>query len=204
MKEMWDQRYAESKYIYGEKANLFFVTQLHLLKSGRLLLPGEGEGRNAAYASCAGWKVDAFDYSKKAVENAKRFFAEQKVDVNIYTESILDHPSIEEKYDVAALLYLHLPSQKRFIAHRFVADSVKPGGVVLMEVFSKNQIGRKSGGPSNEDMLYDLSEIRRDFEEFDILLLEEVETHLSEGKLHDGKAMVVRFVGKKRTSGYLD
>ncbi len=201
---MWDQRYAESKYIYGEKANLFFVTQLHLLKSGRLLLPGEGEGRNAAYASCAGWKVDAFDYSKKAVENAKRFFAEQKVDVNMYTESILDHPSIEEKYDVAALLYLHLPSQKRFIAHRFVADSVKPGGVVLMEVFSKNQIVRKSGGPSNEDMLYDLSEIRRDFEEFDILQLEEVEIHLSEGKLHDGKAMVVRFVGKKRTSGYLD
>ncbi|WP_321322378.1 class I SAM-dependent methyltransferase [Labilibaculum sp.] len=198
MKEMWDKRYAESKYIYGEKANLFFAAQLSLLSSGRLLLPGEGEGRNAAYASRIGWKVDAFDYSKEAVDNAIRFFEEQKVDVNIYTESILDHPSIEQKYDVAALLYLHLPSRERTGAHRFVADSVKPGGMVLMEVFSKNQLGRKSGGPQNEDLLYDLSEIKRDFEEFDILLLEEVEIDLSEGNLHNGKAMVVRFLGNKK------
>ncbi|MBN2598547.1 MAG: class I SAM-dependent methyltransferase [Marinifilaceae bacterium] len=198
MKEMWDKRYAESKYIYGEKANLFFAAQLSLLSSGRLLLPGEGEGRNAAYASRIGWKVDAFDYSKEAVDNAIRFFEEQKVDVNIYTESILDHPSIEQKYDVAALLYLHLSSRERTGAHRFVADSVKPGGMVLMEVFSKNQLGRKSGGPQNEDLLYDLSEIKRDFEEFDILLLEEVEIDLSEGNLHNGKAMVVRFLGNKK------
>jgi 2-polyprenyl-3-methyl-5-hydroxy-6-metoxy-1,4-benzoquinol methylase len=198
MKEMWNQRYAESKYIYGEKPNSFFEEQLNFLDSGNILLPGEGEGRNAAYAARKGWEVDAFDYSEQAVENAKEFFVENKVDVNMYRGSILDHPSVFEKYDALALLYLHLPSQHRSIAHCFIADSLKPGGIVLMEVFSKNQLGRKSGGPQKEDMLYDISEIKRDFEAFDILVLKEVETYLSEGKLHDGKAMVIRFVGRKK------
>lgn len=195
---MWDQRYAESKNIYGEKANAFFEEQLNLLCVGKMLLPGEGEGRNAAYAASKGWEVDAFDYSKQAVENAQVLFKKNKLDVNVYHGSILDHPSVSGKYDALALLYLHLPSRDRIIAHRFIADSLKPGGVVVMEVFSKRQIGRNSGGPQNEDMLYDISEIRRDFEEFDISVLEEVETHLSEGNLHNGKAMVVRFVGRKK------
>lgn len=196
---MWDQRYAESKYIYGEEANVFFKKQLDNLSSGRMLLPGEGEGRNAAYAAGRGWKVDAFDYSKQAVVNAKVFFEKYKVDVNMYQGSILEHPSVVEKYDLLALLYLHLPSRDRMTAHRFLADSLKPEGVLVMEVFSKKQIGRNSGGPPNEDLLYDISEIRRDFCEFDVSVLEEVETHLSEGKLHDGKAMLIRFVGRKKS-----
>lgn len=198
MSKMWDQRYAESKYIYGKNANAFFEEQLNLLGSGKILLPGEGEGRNAAYAASKGWEVDAFDYSKQAVENARVFFEKNKVDVNMYHGSILDHPSVIEKYDALALLYLHLPSLDRKAVHRFTADSLKPGGVVVMEVFSKKQIGRNSGGPQKEDMLYDISEIRKDFHEFDISVLEEVETHLSEGKLHDGNAMVIRFVGRKK------
>ncbi|BAX81553.1 class I SAM-dependent methyltransferase [Labilibaculum antarcticum] len=198
MSKMWDQRYAESKYIYGKKANAFFEEQLNLLSSGKVLLPAEGEGRNAAYAASKGWAVDAFDYSKQAVENARVFFEENKVDVNMYHGSILDHPTVVEKYDALALLYLHLPSQERMKTHHFVADSLKPGGVVVMEVFSKRQIGRNSGGPQKEDMLYDILEIRRDFHEFDISVLEEVEIYLSEGKLHNGNAMVIRFVGRKK------
>lgn len=198
MSGMWDQRYAETKNIYGEKANVFFEEQLNLLNAGTILLPGDGEGRNSIYAARQGWIVDAFDYSKQAVENAREFFAIQKVDVNMYYGSVLDHPSVSEKYDVVASLYLHLFTQERPKVHHFIADSIKPGGFVLMEVFSKNQLGRKSGGPQNDDMLYDISEIKRDFEEFDVFVLEEVEIHLSEGKLHNGKAMVVRFVGRKK------
>jgi len=204
MKNMWDQRYAESKFIYGTEPNLFFKEQITSIKPGRLLLPGEGEGRNATFAVQNGWEVDAFDYSAQAVENAQRFFEQQKLNVNNYQASILDHASVLEQYDVIALLYLHLPSEKRKIAHEFLIDSVKSGGVILMEMFSKNQIGRDSGGPKNQDMLYDIEEIKKDFEGFEILKLEEIETDLSEGILHKGKAIVIRFVGRKRTSGYLE
>ena len=198
MKEHWDQRYAESKYIYGTAANLFFEEQLARCKPASILLPGDGEGRNAAHAARQGWKVDAFDYSDQAVENAQEFLKSQNVEVDLYLSSILDHETVQEKYDVIGFFYLHLHSKDRPLAHRFLSDSIKPGGVLILEVFSKLQLGRGTGGPRNEDMLYSLAEIRNDFREFDSLILEELEAELSEGELHKGKAMLIRFVGVKK------
>lgn len=196
---MWNKRYADTKYIYGKNANVFFKEQLDQLTPGYLLLPGEGEGRNAAYAA-QNWKVDAFDYSNQAVENSKAFFSAQGVNVNMYQASILDHPLLLSKYDAVGVLYLHLNMEQKAIAHSFIADALKPGGIVMMEVFSKKQLERNTGGPKNIDWLYDLDDIRGDFSEFDFLHLEEVEIDLSEGPLHNGKAMVIRFVGRKKNS----
>jgi len=198
MKEQWDQRYAESKYIYGIRANLFFEKQLAKCKPASILLPGDGEGRNAAHAARQGWNVDAFDYSNQAVENAQEFFKSQNVEVDFYLSSILEHEIVQEKYDAIGFFYLHLHSKDRPVAHQFLSDSLKPGGILILEVFSKRQLGRDTGGPRNEDMLYSLAEIRNDFKEFDSLMLEELETELSEGELHKGKAMLIRFIGVKK------
>ena len=198
MNDMWDKRYADSRFIYGIEPNRFFESELSKLKPGKLLLPGDGEGRNAAYAAKLGWEVDAFDYSEQAVINAREFFEAQGVQVNCYQASAIDHPSVSEQYDAVALLYLHLDSEDRTKLHEFLADSVKPGGFIIMEVFSKKQLGRISGGPQNEDMLYDISEIRKDFEELEIIHLEEQETRLEEGALHQGDAMVIRFVARRK------
>lgn len=198
MCEMWNRRYAESKFIYGIEPNVFFKEHLNRLSPGKLLLPGDGEGRNAAYAAKIGWEVDAFDYSEQAVVNAKAFFAAQNVAVNCYQASILEHPSCKENYQAVALLFLHLETKDRPVAHRFLADSLQKGGTLLMEVFSKKQLGRTSGGPQNEDLLYDLPDFEKDFPDFDILQLEEVEIHLAEGALHQGDAMVIRFAGRKK------
>ena len=64
MKDMWEERYAADEYAYGEEPNAFFKACLDGLPApGRLLLPGEGEGRNAVYAARQGWieleKVEA-------------------------------------------------------------------------------------------------------------------------------------------------
>lgn len=198
MSEIWNRRYAESKFIYGIEPNVFFKEHLNRLSPGKLLLPGDGEGRNAAYAAKIGWEVDAFDYSEQAVANAQAFFTAQNVDVNCYRSSILDQKPCPEKYQAVAVLYLHLHSADRNAAHRFLTDTLQKGGVLLMEVFSKKQLGRTSGGPQDEDLLYDLTEIEKDFSDFDILQLEEVEIHLAEGALHQGDAMVIRFAGRKK------
>lgn len=198
MKEHWDQRYAESKYIYGTRANLFFEEQLAKLKPASILLPGEGEGRNAAHASKQGWSVNAFDYSSQAVKNAQEFCETRNVEVNFYLSSILDHESVCVKYDAIGFFYLHLDSKDRPVAHQFISDSLVSGGVLIMEVFSKSQLGRNTGGPRNEDMLYSLAEIQNDFQDFEFVLLEEIEAELSEGDLHKGEAMLVRFVGVKK------
>ena len=41
-------------------------------------------------------------------------------------------------------------------------------------------------------------ELKADFKGFEILLLEETEIYLSEGKYHNGKGSVIRFVGRKK------
>lgn len=64
-KQMWDQRYADAEYVYGTDPNEFFKLELDKLKPGRILLPAEGEGRNAAYAAGKGWDVWAFDQSEE-------------------------------------------------------------------------------------------------------------------------------------------
>ena len=46
MKEFWNDRYTDDKFIFGVKPNEFFKSQLDLLTSGKLLLFGEGEGCN--------------------------------------------------------------------------------------------------------------------------------------------------------------
>ncbi|RUT79213.1 class I SAM-dependent methyltransferase [Ancylomarina longa] len=197
MKEMWDKRYSESKFIYGTEPNRFFKEEINKHSVGKLLLPGEGEGRNAAYAAKTGWQVDAFDYSNQAVKNAQAFFQSQNVKVNMKQASILDPQEKPSNYDFVACLFLHLPSADRKMVHQYLMDSLSPGGIILLEMFSKKQLGRTSGGPQNTDMLYDLDEIKRDFEDFEILYLEENETHMNEGGLHQGVAMTIQFVGRK-------
>ena len=80
---------------------------------------------------------------------------------------------------------------------------MKPGGLIIFEAFSKvhllyNGLDPKVGGPKNIDMLFSTAEIEADFENYHILLLEEKEILLEEGKYHIGKGSVIRFVGRKK------
>ena len=72
MKEFWNQRYSELGYAYGTEPNEFFKEALLRYKEEllpehpRLLMPAEGEGRNAVYAAELGFEVTAFDVSEQA------------------------------------------------------------------------------------------------------------------------------------------
>ena len=67
---MWDKRYNSPEYVYGKEPNEFFAAELKKLKPGLILLPAEGEGRNAVFAAEQGWKVHAFDSSQVAEDKA--------------------------------------------------------------------------------------------------------------------------------------
>ena len=70
MKEMWNERYAQKTFAYGEEPNVFLKEQLIEIKPGKALFPAEGEGRNAVYTATLGWKVNAFDLSKEGKQKA--------------------------------------------------------------------------------------------------------------------------------------
>ena len=85
----------------------------------------------------------------------------------------------------------------RSLFHKKIIDSLKPGGKIILELFSKDQFGKSSGGPQDLKMLSTLDEIKNDFAEMKTILIEEKNILLNEGDKHKGDASVIRFVGEK-------
>ena len=79
---MWNKRYAQKEYFYGKQPNEFFRKQLLKFPPGRILLPAEGEGRNAVFAALSGWDVVAFDTSTEAKKKAEKLAKENKVQIS--------------------------------------------------------------------------------------------------------------------------
>jgi hypothetical protein len=95
------------------------------------------------------------------------------------------------------LTYFHLDPESRSQFHAKCIQWLKPGGIIILEGFNKSQLPLLSGGPKNIDWLYDKKTLETDFNELDIILLEEKLRELNEGPLHQGMAEVIQMVAKK-------
>jgi SAM-dependent methyltransferase len=197
MKEFWEARYATAEFVYGRSPNRFFSDALLRHPPGRILLPGEGEGRNAVFAAGLGWQVDAIDQSNNGAAKALELAASEGVYVN-YTVGSLEHYSFKSvHYDMAALIFVHLPPSVRPWVHARIIEALKPGGWLVMEAFHTSQLGRDTGGPRSVDMLYDRALLLADFSGLEVLELEERLAELDEGPFHRGEAAVIRLIGRK-------
>ena len=197
MSDLWDQRYSAEEYAYGKKANVFFSSRLDPLPAGKILLPGEGEGRNAIYAASLGWKVDAFDLSSKGRAKALALAKEKGVEIDYRVCNLYEFDFSEMRYDAVGLFFFHLDPAGREYLHKQVIRSLKPGGYVILEAFHKEQLNRDSGGPKSPEMLLDESALAADFAGLETQLLEKKITLLDEGLYHQGEASVIRYVGRK-------
>lgn len=194
----WDERYSAEEYVYGKEPNQFFKEQLEkVIPGGKLLLPGEGEGRNAVYAARLGWQVYAFDQSSVAKLKALQLAQESKVIINYSNIDLLQFSPQNNSYDCAAIIFVHIALEFRTEFHKKIIDSIKPNGKIILELFSKNQFGKNSGGPQDLTMLYSFEEIENDFKKLKPILLKEENIFLDEGNKHSGQASVIRFVGEK-------
>jgi len=203
MKQMWEERYSEEGFAYGEQANEYFKTKIDQLEAGKLLLPAEGEGRNAVYAASKGWQVHAFDQSENAQKKAHLLAQKHQVNIDYRVENIHHIKYQPENYDALALIYAHFPPEHRENFHRKLGSYLKPGGWVIIEGFSKNNLALSQGqaasnGPKNLGMLFSTEEIASDFDGFDILELEEKNIQLNEGKYHQGEVSVIRLLARKQ------
>jgi len=196
MQQFWDQRYAENETVFGNKPNKFFRQFIDLHKPGTLLLPAEGEGRNAVYAASKGWQADAFDFSEVAREKALDFARGERVSINYELKNIADFKA-KKLYDAVALIYVHLPEPIRKKFHQEVYNSIKPGGFLVLEAFAREQEQFESGGPRDVSLLYDAPALCSDFPFLHLISCEQKEIFLDEGDYHKGKAAVMRIIGQR-------
>jgi hypothetical protein len=197
MKEFWNARYDTDDFAYGKSPNSFFKEQLWDQKFGRLLLPAEGEGRDAVYAAKKGWLVHAFDYSEVAASKAVVFAHSEGVKFEYQVIDTENFETADEFYHLVSVSFLHLPEKERLNFHRKMVNSLLPGGKIIAEYFSKKQIDKKTGGPQNPELLYSVDDLKHDFSELNILHLTEELVLLENGNYHRDEAWVLRFVGQK-------
>jgi SAM-dependent methyltransferase len=197
MKDFWDERYAQAEYAYGTEPNAFFAATLAGLPPGRLLLPAEGEGRNAVHAAALGWSVDAFDFSRSGQHKALRLATDRGVSIRYELATYESFPIEERAYDMVALVFAHIHEAHRRSVHQRLAAGLRPGGILVLEAFTKEQLARGTGGPRSLELLYDPDELRTDFAGLAIQSVETLDTELEEGPYHRGVASVVRLVAER-------
>ena len=195
--EFWNERYSSIEFVYGTEPNIFFKDELDKLKTGKILLLGECEGRNAVYAAVNEWTVDAVDFSIIAKEKALKLAEENSVSINYEITDLSKYKPKSNYYDAAAIIFLHLNSKIRSYIHSKVVDSLKPGGTLILEVYEKEQLGKDSGGPKNIDMLYSKEELKYDLKNMKIIMFEKKIITLNESEQHKGEAAVLRLIGVK-------
>ncbi len=199
MKSFWDNRYSEASYAYGIEPNVFFAKHISQLKpAGNLLLPAEGQGRNAVYAAQLGWKVDAFDLSVEGRQKAMELAIQKGVTINYEIKDLNAISFPPNSYDAIGLIYVHMPPKLRVRVHEHLINALKVGGTLILEAFNPRQLSYQSGGPKTKDQLYTEEILKGDFHKIDIQDLSSLKTVLNEGKYHLGPAEVIRLVAQKR------
>ena len=202
MNQFWNQRFAGDDHKYGTAANAFLREQATLLApASRVLLPGEGEGRNSVWLAGQGHLATAMDSASVGLAKTARWAAANGVAVQTVCADLVDWTPPAASFDAVALIFVHLPSAWRRNAHRRLAAALVPGGWLLLECFHPRQLGRSSGGPRDADMLVSIAQLRGDFRPLcDEHLAWEGEVTLDEGSGHQGPAIVTRWVGRRKAA----
>jgi len=201
--DRWNDRYSSEEFAYGTAPNNYLKEQLEKLKTGSILFPAEGEGRNAVFAAQLGWKVSAFDISAEGKNKALKLAESNNVVIDYQVGELETLNYQAEQFDVIALIYAHFPAAIKSSIHQTLETYLRKDGYIIFEAFSKKHleylaINDKVGGPKDIESLFSIEEIQSDFPDYEIIQLEEKVIELNEGLFHNGKGSVIRFVGKKK------
>jgi len=193
--DFWNRRYAEPGFAYGTEPNAFLVTQRAFLKPGmKALAVADGEGRNGVWLAQQGLDVMSVDASAVGLQKAQQLAADRGVSLRTEQVELTAWTWPVATFDIVAAIYIHFPPAVRAAMHRAMFNTLKPGGILILEAFTPDQLKYRSGGPPVAEMLYTRDMLRIDFAGAEILQLDELVTDLAEGKYHRGPGAVVRLV----------
>jgi hypothetical protein len=98
---------------------------------------------------------------------------------------------------VAGIFFQFATPDERVELFEKIQQSLKPGGVVVIQGYGKNQLSYNTGGPGKLDHLYDEDLLRQAFAGYDIQVCETYETIIHEGAGHSGMSALVGLVARK-------
>lgn len=193
----WDQAFDTPQYKYGTAPNAFLRAQAHLLApASRVLVPGDGEGRNGVWLAAQGHEVLSVDASAVGLRKAGALALQQGVSLQTELADLATWQPQPGSFDAVVLTFVHLPSGVRSGIHQRLAAALRPGGWLILQAFTPQQLQYASGGPKDVDMLYTLAKLRADFAGLQERLGWEGEELLDEGPGHQGPGHVLCYLAR--------
>jgi SAM-dependent methyltransferase len=165
--ERWNRILTATAPAFNTQPNAFLVRMTRMLPRGTALDVGMGQGRNALYLAQQGWTVTGFDPADRAVAAAQA--QADKLGVKLTTLVMGDEKFDfgRDRWDLVVLSYVSL----RDLVAR-VHDSLKPGGMVVVEAFHRDSL---KGGPIGSGVVFDTNELLKLFERFRVIQYEDSE-----------------------------
>lgn len=192
-RNFWESRYAETDFAYGVEPNRWVVAcEPHFPRHARILVPGDGEGRNGVYLARRGHCVTSLDMAASGLAKAAELAQMTGVPLVTLQADLAEWAPEPASYDAVVLVFLHLPPAIRARVHAALAASVRPGGCLVLEAFDRSHFGLPGGGPRDPEWLFDPDILRADFAGLECEKLEQADVVLDEGPFHQGAARVVR------------
>ncbi len=126
--DYWNRYYLDSHSNFNRAPNGFLKQMVEGERPGIALDYGMGEGRNAIYLASLGWQVWGFDPADAGVALAQKRAKELGLTLHTATVRDSEYDFGKERFDLVLFSWTMplVPVQK-------VVDSLKPGGIVVME-----------------------------------------------------------------------
>lgn len=197
--ETWNRRYAGDDFLFGTEPNAWLREQAgHLPPGGRLLSVADGEGRNSVWLAQQGFQVDAFDVAGRAVEKAQAFARRQGVAVNYAVADVDGFAWPQAAYDGVVAIFVQFADpdlRARLFAH--MVRSLKPGGVLVLQGYTPQQLTYRTGGPPILSHLYTRELLASAFADLSVIELREYEAEVHEGQGHHGHSALIGLVARR-------
>ncbi|WP_262695831.1 class I SAM-dependent methyltransferase [Kordiimonas aquimaris] len=198
--EFWNERYKNESYMYGVQVNDFLQAQAHLIShGGQVLSLAEGEGRNAVYLAQQGYHVHGVDFSLNGQEKALKLAKAHKVVIEYDLADLTAYKMGVASWDAVVSIFCHLHDTERLTVYKSVKQALKPGGVFILEAYNRKQLKYGTGGPRDASYLASLDQLKEFFEEFDLILAQDIVREIHEGEHHFGSSAVTQFIARKPT-----
>lgn len=199
--QFWETRYAQTDRIFGDEPSELLTRFQHLFTSGMTALAvGDGEGRNSVWLAQQGLVVTAIEQSRSAVEKAKVFADVYYVRVDFQCLNLHDYSWPPAAFDLIISIFVHLPAADRERTRHKILNSLRPGGLLIIEGYHLDHLTTGLRGPPDPQMYFTESLVIRDYARLETLHLQKNQTDVIENGVALGKGIALEYIGRKASA----
>jgi SAM-dependent methyltransferase len=167
---------------------------------GDVLCLADGEGRNGVFLAELGHRVTSVDLTESGMAKAASLATERGVELTTVVADLGDYNLGENRWDLIVSIFAHTPPPVRVRLHGLIARALRPGGKLILEAYTPDQVGRGTGGPPTPEGTMNLGDLRSELANMNFEHGVEFVRSVVEGPGHTGDGAVVQVIASASES----